>query len=618
MMADVSVVDERNLCQRLCGRETWSYWTFGKGDVGGFFQLFFDNVATTLTLTFLVSMAGLGLLQDKEIYQGFLPGLGLTMLFGNLYYSWMSVRLDAHNKTFKATANPYGINTPGAFAFMFGVMLPVAYNTVCPDGVEGSECDNYKSEETLRIAVSANFLQGIFAVLLGLVGPYIYKVCPTASLVAALGGIGIGVLGVGQIVYGYEYPLAGMVPVFLMLMLYFSGINTGWVPEACVIAGVGTILAWADGLTDGQAVSDSFDTVGWKSPSFLLVDIFKGFGSLGPYLGTVIPVAVTAAANTLMCWRSAVKNGDDYDLRETMVADGIGSCVGAIFGCPFGTSVYIGHSAYKKIGARSGYSVLNACAFLILTFFGLFNTLGAIVPITAVAPMNLFVGIMICADAFESVPFRHIPAVVLGLMPSIADWAKNACSPTPTSEGNYQCINTAPQNAGLVAFSSGPLLVSMVLSAIFASLCDRKFLTAVVWCAVAGFLSLFGVIHAPSAGADFDNGTPQSQWKYCVGYLTVGGIFFITWLFQKFTTLVPKGITEPMESLSVYQLVHIAYNAESNVEELMGGHREVSAADMAEIRAHSLAMLSHSAGGDDGAVETSSVSKSKQSLTKVL
>jgi hypothetical protein len=288
-------------------------------------------------------------------------------------------------------------------------------------------------------------------------------------------------------------------------------------------------------------------------------------------------VAITAAANTLMCWRSALKNGDEYSLRETMIADGFGSCLAAIFGCPFGTSVYIGHSAYKKIGARSAYSVLNAVAFLVLTFFGLFKVVGAIIPIEAVAPMNLFVGIMICADAFESVPFRHIPAVIFGLMPSIGDWAKNMCSPSPIPDGtcaaNGACGNTAPLVSGLNAFAAGALLVSMIISAILASLCDNKYATAAMWASVAAFFSLFGIIHAPAASVDFENDTPQSQWRYAVGYLIVGGVFVITFCFQRFTSLVKGPVTEPMLFMSVYSMVQLALDSPSPVEELMGGSR---------------------------------------------
>eukprot|EP00873_Tetraselmis_striata_P014046 jgi/Tetstr1/434310/TSEL_023416.t1 len=559
----------RNIFTRFCGPAVWSRWSCGKGDISGFFQLFFDNVATSLTLVFLLGPFGLGLLQSEEIYSGFLPGLGISMLFGNLYYAWMACRLGAAEDRNDVTANPYGINTPGAFAYLFGVLGPVGWSLTCPEGMDptSGECASWKSKETLAIGVSANFVQAIIAALLGLVAPWIQRVCPVASLTSALGGIGITFLGIGQVIYAYEQPLAGLVPLFLMLIIYFSGLRTGYAPEALVIAGAGTILGWADGIVTGGMVRDAATVVGWKTPQFLLVPIFQNMGKLAPYFGTIIPVAITAATNTLMCWQTATKNGDQFPLIETMVVDGVGSAIAAIFGCPFGTSVYIGHTAYKRVGAKSGYSLLNAASFIILTLFGLMGLVQAIIPIQAVAPIIVFVGLMIGADAFESVPFRHIAAVLLGFMPSIGDWAVNQCS-METADGEMCNISTAPVNAGLVAFKSGALLVAMLISGIFAHVCDRKYLQAAIWSTAAAFISLFGIIHAPAASINFDNGTPQAQWRFCVGYLMVGAICLILFLCQRFfPSLVDPTITDPKEYMSVYQLVHVANRREDGVEE---------------------------------------------------
>merc|ERR1719231_226106 len=187
----------------------------------------------------------------------------------------------------------------------------------------------------------------------------------------------------------------------------------------------------------------------------------------------------------------------------------------------------------------------------------------------------MFVGLVITSDAYESVPFRHIPAVVLGLMPSITDWALNQCSPGPV-EGDGQCTNTAPGIAGLNAFKYGALLVSMVLAAMFAHICDRKYMAAGCWSAVGAVLSLFGIIHAPYASVQFDNGTPQSQWRFCVGYLMVGVICMIIWAFQKYMKTVEPPVDDPQQNMSVYELVHLAYNQEAPVEELMGGSRQNS------------------------------------------
>mmetsp|Transcript_36171 Transcript_36171/g.102259 ORF Transcript_36171/g.102259 Transcript_36171/m.102259 type:complete len:634 (-) Transcript_36171:176-2077(-) len=554
--------------KRLCGRSVWGQLSCRGADVNGFFQLLFDNVANALTMSFLLSSNGLGLLADEDIYGGYLPGLGITMLFGNIYYCWMALRLSNHTGRKEVTSQPYGINTPGAFAFLYGVLLPVAYGTTCPSDMEldSAECASWKSSETLRVGVAANFVQGLLAILLGLIAPQIQKVCPVASLVSALGGIGITFLGIGQIIYSYDQPLAGMLPLFLMMIVYFSGVKTGMLPAAVIIATVGTIMSWADGVATVEGVKNSTSAIGFHPPKFLLVDIFQAIPDLAPFIGIIIPVSVTSVANTLMCWQTATKNGDHFSLLETMIADGSGTLLAAIFGCPFGTSVYIGHTTYKKIGARTGYVLLNATTILILTLFGIFAMVQAIIPIQAVAPIILFVGIMTSSDAFESVPFRHIPATIIGFLPSIGDWALNQCSMT-TESGESCTINVAPVHAGLVAFKSGSLLVAMILSATFANTIDRKFLQSALWMVAASILSLFGLMHAPEASIDFDNGTPTSQWRFCVAYLMACVVFAGLWALQKWgKNWIPESIDLPEDYLSVLQLVQIAWHNEAAVK----------------------------------------------------
>eukprot|EP00966_Prymnesium_polylepis_P034132 793581-Prymnesium_polylepis.1 len=158
----------------LFGRDVWRALHFSKGDVTGFFQLFFDNLATTIALSTLLFSNNV--LTETDIYSSFVPGLGLSMVFGNVYYAWMGCRLANAEKRNTVTCNPYGINTPGAYAFLFGVMIPVAR-----DG----------NHNALHIACAANFVQGALAAVIGLAGPWIARVCPTASLVASLGGVGL-------------------------------------------------------------------------------------------------------------------------------------------------------------------------------------------------------------------------------------------------------------------------------------------------------------------------------------------------------------------------------------------------------------------------------------------
>jgi adenine/guanine/hypoxanthine permease len=58
-------------------------------------------------------------------------------------------------------------------------------------------------------------------------------------------------------------------------------------------------------------------------------------------LGLVIPLGISAATGSLMCLVSAKEAGDPYPVRESLIADGIGTCIAAFFGCPFGTVIYV-------------------------------------------------------------------------------------------------------------------------------------------------------------------------------------------------------------------------------------------------------------------------------------
>lgn len=55
---------------------------------------------------------------------------------------------------------------------------------------------------------------------------------------------------------------------------------------------------------------------------------------------------------------------DPFPVRESMIVDGIGTCIASFFGSPFGTVVYIGHPAHKRSGAKVGYSLANGVVYL--------------------------------------------------------------------------------------------------------------------------------------------------------------------------------------------------------------------------------------------------------------
>jgi AGZA family xanthine/uracil permease-like MFS transporter len=73
------------------------------GDCGSVCQLFFDNLSTLLgalfALQFLGNTAALGegfaVTQEtmsQIVWGQIVPGVGATMVFGNLFYTWQAIR----------------------------------------------------------------------------------------------------------------------------------------------------------------------------------------------------------------------------------------------------------------------------------------------------------------------------------------------------------------------------------------------------------------------------------------------------------------------------------------------------------------------------------------------
>ena len=130
---------------------------------------------------------------------------------------------------------------------------------------------------------------------------------------------------------------------------------------------------------------------------------------------------VIASPKTLMLsW--PLLTGDPYPIRETMIVDGIGTLIGAILGSPFGTVVYIGHPVHKRVGARTGYSIMNGFIYLILCLVGVIPTILSIIPTIAIGPIIMIFGIMICEGASISVlrcqPFWMLTSIVSFSLPT--------------------------------------------------------------------------------------------------------------------------------------------------------------------------------------------------------
>jgi len=234
------------------------------------------------------------------------------------------------------------------------------------------------------------------------------------------------------------------------------------------------------------------------------------------YTSTVLPIAVSVALSTIQCVYMAHNAGDDFDVRMSMLGDGTVTMIAALFGSPFGMTVFIGHPALKEGKAQGGYLLLTSAFFGVISFCGFSKLILTLVSIDSLNPVLLFVGAVVCCDTLSTTPIRHYPAFIIGLMPSLCDWASELGPAADVLHNGTVVYAVQPAMAGVLLLKGGAMLVSVMWTASLVCMIDRLYLQMAFWTALAALLSLVGLVHNDKMGwytASHDKG-----WRFAVGY----------------------------------------------------------------------------------------------------
>jgi len=162
----------------------------------------------------------------------------------------------------------------------------------------------------------------------------------------------------------------------------------------------------------------------------------------------------------------------------------------------------------------------------LVCFFGLTALLIKIVPLVAILPILLYIGLVIGAQAFQASPQNHAPAVVLAIIPNIAAWAQvqvdgalNAAGTSASTVGLDKLGASGLVYHGMDLLGGGAVLAGLVLGAIAAFIIDRDFIKASIYSLAGAVLSFFGFIHGAELG--FAVSSPVA-----LGYVFLAGICF--------------------------------------------------------------------------------------------
>jgi AGZA family xanthine/uracil permease-like MFS transporter len=460
---------------------------FVRGDVDGFFGLFVDNL---LQLMLVVVLCGTVCgLPPAFVVGRILPGAAVSILLGNVFYAWQARKTGRPD----ATALPFGINTPSLLAYVFLIMGPVYRET-------------QDADLAWRVGLFACLASGVFETLGAFVGDWVRRATPRAALLAALAGIALTFISMGFVFQVFARPWIALFPMLFLLVTYASRVRLPLgVPGGFAAVAVGTALAWILHAVRPELYEPSKEAVvlGFHPPALAAGDVMAML--VDPrayrYMAVIFPMGLFNVVGSLQNLESAEAAGDRYETRPSLLANGAATIVAAFLGSAFPTTIYIGHPAWKAMGARHGYSVLNGAVVMLLCLFGAVPLVLRVIPIEAALGILLWIGIIISAQAFQEIPRGHAPAVVLGFVPGLAAWALVLIEAALRAAGS-SLFDAAPKLGselyvhGVIALSQGFLLTSMVLAAMLVHVIERRFLRAAVWALVASGLSMVGLIHA--------------------------------------------------------------------------------------------------------------------------
>lgn len=516
-----------------------------RGDLDGFFGLAIDNLIQFL-LIFQLSVSVCGL-PAAFVIGRILPGAALSVIIGNLYYAWLARRVAAATGRDDVTALPFGINTVSLFAFVFFVIEPTFRDWASRPGVSREQAATVAWE----VGLVACLLSGIIEALGGLVAERVRRATPRAALLATLAGIAVGFISMEFVLRTFAVPLVALVPLAILLARYLghARLPFGLPGGLCAVA-VGTALAWglrAAGLPSVSGLGgDVFATLGFHPPLPAVSNLLSALGrrEVWDNLAIIVPMGLINVLGALQCVESAEAEGDRFPTGPSLVVNGVSSMLAAVLGSCYPTTIYIGHPGWKRMGARTGYSILNAVFFAVVAFTGLLGSIQKVVPIEAGMAILVWIAVIIVSQAFQATPTEHAPAVVLGLLPGLAAWGwlmielaqtgLKIGGKLPWVEGLPGLIavldgTTLPFIAGLLSLRSGFMFSAMFLAAIAVQLIEGRLRRAALWSGCAALASLIGIMHSYTVSATGvqDRIQPGFAWPTALGYAGMACVFLL-------------------------------------------------------------------------------------------
>ncbi len=524
-------------------------WT--PGDWNAFFGFGTNILVNMLVLTGLLRFVLK--MPDSLVFGRILPALGLMMCLSTFYYAFLAYRLAQKTGRSDVCALPSGVSVPHMFIVTFVIMLPITLKTGDP----------LKGWSAGLVWV---FFQSFILMIGGFVAPYIRKITPRAALLGTLAGVSVTFISMRPALEMYMTPQIGLICFAIILVSWFGGVKyMKGIPAGLVAIAAGMLIAWGSNLLGlgigGMSVKglgDAFANFGFSVPLPAIGQVFSGFEFLGIILVTAIPFGIYDLVEAMDNVESAEAAGDEYPTTRVLTADGIVSLIGCLMGNPFINAVYIGHPGWKAMGGRIGYSAATGLMVVVLSWFGIISVMLALVPVVAISPILLYIGMLIGAQAFQTTPIKHAPAVIVALTPHLAAWAKlqvdtmlgatvaaaqtvGGLAGDKVGDVKAAALASLPQQGvlyhGLEVMGGGSIIAGLILGAIAVFIIERDFVKASAFAFAGAVLTYFGFMHGEAVGVGGGLGVTPGV---ALAYAVIAAGFFMVGKYGTSTSYMPQ------------------------------------------------------------------------------
>ncbi len=184
----------------------FKYRWWGKGDLDASIGIFFDGFSKILSATGIMLLV-FGMPADIVLGK-IVPGVGLAIFAGNLWYFYEAWALARQERRQDVTAQPFGIGASQLTGWLYLIMGPVYWQTG-------------DAELAFQVGLAASLIGGMIEVLGGFIGRWIVKVVPHSALMGNMASSALVWLSFVGIAMVFDKPVYALLP-FCMVIIVFS------------------------------------------------------------------------------------------------------------------------------------------------------------------------------------------------------------------------------------------------------------------------------------------------------------------------------------------------------------------------------------------------------------